>query len=239
MLPTRPPKTKPRGRQPEHALTNAFVRNVARAGRYCDGHGLYLDVRPTGSRSWVQRLAIRGRRRELGLGGFPLVSLKEAREVAFANRKLARGGGDPLAEKRRASGMPTFAEATKRVWTDMRPGWRNPRHAHNWKSSLTRFAFPHIGRMPVCDVTSADVIDTLRPIWHDYPTTAQRVRHRIRAVLEWAASVDRSKPAICGHRKTGHFQRPETGVEFYFTSSCRRKEVWTLVRQLRGPHGGL
>ena len=127
MLPTRPPKTKPRGRQPEHALTNAFVRNVARAGRYCDGHGLYLDVRPTGSRSWVQRLAIRGRRRELGLGGFPLVSLKEARETAFANRKLARSGGDPLAEKRRASGMPTFAEAAVRVWTDLRPGWSNPR----------------------------------------------------------------------------------------------------------------
>ena len=190
MLPTRPPKIKPRGRQPEHALTNAFVRNVGRAGRYCDGHGLYLDVRPTGSRSWVQRLAIRGRRRELGLGGFPLVSLKEAREIAFANRKLARSGGDPLAEKRRASGMPTFAEAAERVWNDLRPGWSNPRHAHNWKSSLTRFAFPHIGRMPVCDVTSADVIDTLRRIWHEHPTTARRVRHRIRAVLEWAVAME-------------------------------------------------
>ena len=80
---------------------------VSRAGRYCDGNGLYLDVRPTGSRGWIQRLTIRGRRTELGLGGFPLVSLKEAREKAFANRKLARDGGDPLADKRRAESTPT------------------------------------------------------------------------------------------------------------------------------------
>ena len=68
---------------------------------------------PSGSRSWVQRIAIRGRRRELGLGGFPLVSLKEARALAFANRKLARAGGDPLAEKRRLQRTPTFAAAVE------------------------------------------------------------------------------------------------------------------------------
>ena len=94
-LSKRPPQRKPRGQHPENALLPAFVHNVSRAGRYCDGHGLYLDVRPTGSRGWVQRLTIRGRRTELGLGGFPLVSLKEVREKAFANRKLAREGGDP------------------------------------------------------------------------------------------------------------------------------------------------
>ena len=94
--------TQPRGRHPNNALTPAFVRNVNQAGRYCDGQGLYLDVRPTGSRGWIQRLTIRGRPTELGLGGFPLVSLKEAREKAFANRKLAREGSDPRAEKRRA-----------------------------------------------------------------------------------------------------------------------------------------
>ncbi len=69
--------------------------------RLCDGDGLYLDVQPTGTRSWVQRLVIRGRRRELGLGGFPLVPLKEARTQALANRRLARAGGDPLAENQR------------------------------------------------------------------------------------------------------------------------------------------
>ena len=156
----------------------------------CDGNGLYLLVRPTGSRSWVQRLVIRGQRRDLGLGGFPLVSLKEAREEAFANRKLARAAGDPLAEKRRATGMLTFAAAAERVWNDKNPGWRHPQHAQDWMSSLTRYVLPHIGKMPVCDVTSADVLDTLRRIWHVRPATARRVRQRIGAVMDWAIALE-------------------------------------------------
>ena len=89
-----------------------FVRNVADAGRYCDGQGLYLQVHPTGSRNWIQRLVVRGHRRELGLGGFPLVTLKQARAAAFANRQLARAGGDPLAGKQRTKGMPTLHSGT-------------------------------------------------------------------------------------------------------------------------------
>ena len=189
-LPKRPPKRKPRGQHPNNALTPAFVRNVSQTGRYCDGHGLYLDVRPTGSRGWIQRLTIRGRRTELGLGGLPLVSLKEAREKAFANRKLARDGGDLLAEKRRAESMPTFAEAARQVWNQLRPGWRSPQHAQLWLSSLERYAIPRIGEMPVSEVTSADVIGILALIWHDVPPTARKLRQRIRAVMEWAVAMD-------------------------------------------------
>ena len=189
-LPRRPPKRKPRGQHPHNALTPAFVRTVSRAGRYCDGNGLYLDVRPTGSRGWIQRLTIRGRRTELGLGGFPLVSLKEAREKAFANRKLARDGGDPLADKRRAESTPTFEEAGRRVWNQLRPGWRSPQHAQLWMGSLERHVFPRIGEMPVSEVTSADVVGILAPIWHDKPPTARKLRQRIRAVMEWAVAMD-------------------------------------------------
>ena len=189
-LPKRPPQRKPRRRHPNNALTPAFVRNVSQAGRYCDGQGLYLDVRPSGSRGWIQRLTIRGRRTELGLGGFPLVSLKEAREKAFANRKLARDGGDLLAEKRRAESMPTFADATRQVWNQLRPGWRSPQHAQLWLSSLERYAVPRIGKMPISEVTSADVIGILAPIWHDVPPTARKLRQRIRAVMEWAVAMD-------------------------------------------------
>ena len=203
-LEARPPKTKPHGRHPRHALSTAFVRNVAHAGRYCDGDGLYLEVQPTGTRSWIQRLSIRGRRRELGLGGFPLVSLKEARAQAFANRRLARAGGDPLAEKRRIKSMPTFADAAERVWNQMRQGWRDQRHARDWLSSLTRFTFPHVGHLPVGEVTSADVVETLRPVWHARPSTARRVRQRIGSVMEWAVAMghrddnpcDRIGPAL-------------------------------------------
>ena len=111
----------------------------------------------------MQRLVIRGRRAKLGLGGFPLVSLKEAREKAFANRKLAREGDDPLSEKHRAESTPTFAEATRQVWNQLRPGWRSREHAQLWLSSLERYAILHIGKMPISEVTSADVIGILAP----------------------------------------------------------------------------
>ena len=160
---------------------------VSRRG---DGNGLYLTVQPTGTQSWIQRIVIRGRRRDVGLGGFPLVSLKEARDKAFSNRKAARGGGDPVADRQRPDTVPTFADAAERVWTDKHPGWRHPRHAHDWLSSLTRHVLPHIGATPVSRVSSAEVLDTLRRIWHVRPETARRVRQRISAVLDWAVAME-------------------------------------------------
>ena len=181
-----------------------YVRTVAVMAT-----ALYLLVRPTGSRSWVQRLVIRGQRRDLGLGGFPLVSLKEAREEAFANRKLARAAGDPLAEKHRANGMLTFAAAAERVWNDKNPGWRHPQHAQDWMSSLTRYVLPHIGKMPVSQVTSADVLDTLRRIWHVRPATARRVRqaHRCRDGLGHRNAASDEQPLRPARAGT----RPPTG----------------------------
>ena len=182
-------RTKPQGRHPDKRLTTGFVRSAA-PGRYCDGQGLYLYVQTSGARSWVQRLVIHGRRRDLGLGSVALVPLAEAREKARANRKLAREGGDPLAEKRRAEKMPTFAEAARRVLEQKRAGWQSSRHPQSWWTSLERYAFPRIGARPVSAVTSAEVLDVLTPIWHVKAQTARRVRERIRAVLEWAVAVE-------------------------------------------------
>ena len=156
-------KTKPKGRHPHKALSAAFVRS-APPGRHCDGNGLYLFVQPSGARSWVQRLVIRGRRRDFGLGSVALVSLAEAREKARANRKLAREGGDPLTERRHTRNMRTFAEAAERVVEQKRSGWRSQRQAHDWMASFRRYAFPHIGRMPVSEVTSGDVLEILFPM---------------------------------------------------------------------------
>ena len=197
-----PPETRGKaagggGRRPENALSADFASTVAEPGRYCDGQGLYLEVQPSGSRSWVQRVAVRGRRREIGLGSFPLVSLDEARAEAFANRKLARAGGDPVAE-RRAAGGPAFAEAAERVWRQMRPGWRNPRYGRDWLAGLVRFALPRLGRMPVAEVTTADVIETLRPVWHTRPTTARRVLQRIGLVMEWSVAMGYRTHNPCG-----------------------------------------
>ena len=129
-------------------LSAQFVR-TAPPGFYSDGHGLNLRVDPSGARRWVQRLVIRGKPRTLGLGGYPLVPLKEAREKALANRKLAREGGDPLAEKRRTRTTPTFAEAAAKVIELHRPSWSNDRSALQWESSLRDYVLPYIGGKPL------------------------------------------------------------------------------------------
>ena len=185
----KPRRTKPRGRHPDKALSAAFIRS-APPGRHADGNGLFLYVKPEGTRSWIQRLVLRGRRREMGLGAAGLVSLADAREVALANRKLARSGGDPLAEKRRAVGVPTFAEAARRVIEQKRAGWRGKYHAHNWLRSLERYAFPRIGKRPVSEVSAADLLEILTPIWHSKAETARAVRQRLRAVLEWSIAME-------------------------------------------------
>ena len=151
---------------------------------------MYLFVQPSGTRSWVQRLVIRGRRRELGLGAATLVPLAKAREQALANRMLARSGGDPLADKRRVQGVPTFAEAARRVLEQKRGGWRGRWHVHNWWRSLERYVFPRVGSRPVSEVNTADVLEILSPIWHVKAATAREVRQRIRAVLEWSIAMD-------------------------------------------------
>ena len=162
----------------------------AAPGRYCDGQGLYLFVQPSGTRSWVQRIAIRGRRHELGLGSAALVPLAEARAKALANRKIAREGGDPLAEKRRAEVTPTFAAAAARVLEQKQAGWSNSRHESTWIRSLETYAFPRIGGRLVSEVTSGDVLEVLTPIWHEKAQTARRVRQRIGTVLEWAVAME-------------------------------------------------
>ena len=223
------PRTKPKGRHPQKALSAAFIRS-APPGRHADGNGLYLFVQPSGTRSWIQRLLVRGRRRELGLGSLVLVPLAEAREKALVNRKLARQGGDPLWEKRRTQAVPTFAEAAMRVLEQKRAGWRNPRHSREWISSLSRFAFPRIGKMPVSEVTSADVLEILTPLWHRKVETARRVRQRLRAVLEWAVAMEFRIDNPCD--RIGPVLGPQQDVTEHMQALPHR-EVAAVIRTVR------
>ena len=184
-----PRRTKPKGRHPHNRLAAAFVRS-APVGRHADGNGLYLYVQRTGTRSWIQRLVIRGRKHELGLGSIHLVTLAEAREQARANRKLARAGGDPLADKRRTHGVPTFAEAAVTVVEQKKAGWRSARQATDWLNSLERYVFPRFGSRSVSEVDSADVLAVLSPIWHAQAPTAKALRQRVAAVLEWSVAME-------------------------------------------------
>ena len=173
--------------RPSSALSAARVRTEKRVGRHADGNGLHLVVEPTGNKRWIQRLTIRGRRTDLGLGGWPLVSLAEARERALENRKTARSRGDPLVEKRKAS-MPTFPEAAERVVALNAPTWRHPKTEVQWRSSLKTYAYPYLADVPVDEIDGADVLAALSPIWTTKPETARRVRRRVSVILKWAVA---------------------------------------------------
>ena len=166
-------------------LTVAKMRALSEPGMYGDGGTLYLRVSPSGSKSWIQRLAIHGRRRDIGLGGWPLTTLTEAREMAFENRRLARRGGDPLADRRKAN-VPTFQEAAMQTFEANRPRWRNDKVAKNWLQQLERHAFPVMGEMPVDRIGREDVLRVLTPIWTRKPEVARKLRQRIRSTLRWA-----------------------------------------------------
>ena len=165
-------------------LTAAKVK-AAGPGKYHDGQGLHLRVTNTGSKSWFLRLTVDGRRRDMGLGGWPEVSLVDARRKALEHRTAAADGRDPVADNRRGE-APVFREAAKAVLEANRPRWRGERQAGLWWRSLENHAFPVIGDMRVDRITQSDVLRVLTPIWTTRPEVARKTRQRIRTILRWA-----------------------------------------------------
>ena len=174
-------------------LTAAFVRSVDQPGVYGDEHGLRLRVyqsrkRKSISRQWIWRGTVNGVRRDAGLGGFPYVTLAEARQTAFEYRKIARAGGDPLALKRQPD-VPTFAEAVETVIGIHREGWKDTgKSEKQWRASLRNYAMRRLGRKRVDEINTADVMAVLIPHWHTKNETMRRVRQRIGAVMKWAVA---------------------------------------------------
>ena len=175
---------------PIHALTAVGVRNLKTPGRHADGGGLYLHIRNSGSKNWLLRIMAQGKRRDIGLGVYPDVSLAEAREAASAARKIARSGGNPIVERNRDRVYkPTFAEAARIVFEARKATWKNPKHRAQWISTLETYAFPHIGDRRVDHIETGDVLRVLSPIWLAKPETARRLRQRIGTVLDWARAA--------------------------------------------------
>ena len=169
-------------------LTAAKAKTLTKPGLHGDGGGLYLNVTRGGSRSWVQRISIDGRRREIGLGSFPTVSLARARTVAAVNRMAVAEGHDPLAEKqaaKRRDAVPTFRQAAELAFEANKPRWRNDKHTKSWWQTLERHAFPILGDMRVDRIGRRDVLRVLTPIWGVRMETARRVRQRVRMILRW------------------------------------------------------
>ena len=157
--------------------------------------GLLLQVTPTGAKSWVYRIHITGKRRSIGLGGFPDVTLTQARDKARAMREKIAEGIDPVEERqairreRLAAQISTmtFADAMRDYIKMKSKEFKNPRQEQQWTNSLTSYALPHIGKVPVRDIELAQIKAVLDPIWEAKTETANRVRARMENILGWSA----------------------------------------------------
>jgi integrase len=176
-------------------LTKARVEREKAPGRYGDGGGLWLQVTPSGTKSWLLRYQLDGRARHMGMGSFPDVTLVEARERARLARLRLSEGVDPIderskrrAEQRRtAAATVTFREAAMAVIASREASW-NREHHRQWLSTMEHHAYPVLGRLPVAAIDTPLVLRCVEPIWKSRQVTADRVRQRIEVVLNWAAA---------------------------------------------------
>jgi integrase len=177
-------------------LSAVEVSKAKGPGVLHDGGGLYLRVSATGAKSWVFRFQLDGKRRDMGLGPFPDISLADARGKAAEHRKVRHEGIDPLDAKvaqRQAQQVSvakgrTFRECAVEFMEKNRAGWRNAKHRQQWENTLATYVYPTLGELPVSAIDAGLVVQVLDPIWAEKPETASRVRGRIEAVLD-AATV--------------------------------------------------
>lgn len=237
-------------------ITALFVKHISRPGKYGDGGNLYLQVRKSTrkirsdavTKSWLFRYSQFGKEVWMGLGPYPDVSLSEARNLATRERKKMLQGIDPLSDKRARSiaaraahdNMLSFAECAERYVESQAPGWSNPKHIEQWRSTLKNLAGPVIGHLAVDQVDTALVMRCLEPIWTTKTETASRLRGRIEAVLDWAA--------VRGYRKgdnparwRGHLDkllpRPSQVARVKHHPALPYTEVGVFMQQLRDDAG--
>ena len=195
MSPTPTPRQK-------SALTALFVHKTGRLGKHFDnrGHGLYLYVSDTGSKRWEQRITFNSRSRNLGLGRYPDVSLRDARKRALRNRQLVDDGIDPFVHKhsRGRRIVPTFAEVVEHVIRLRRSKWTGEHAEQRWRRSLELYVYPKLGNFRVCDIETHHVSTVLEVVAERAPTSVSRVRQQIAAVTAWAVGQGYRPYDPCG-----------------------------------------
>lgn len=174
------------------------VKNLKTPGLHFVGEvpGLALQVLPTGAKTWILRATIGDKRRDMGLGGYPEISLADARAFARQARQKVREGIDPIEERKAlrstlraaAAKVTTFQAAAEAYIASIGGEWRNDKHRAQWESTLKNYAYPKIGQLSVADVELPHVLSVLEPIWAEKPETASRLRGRIEAVLNWTTT---------------------------------------------------
>lgn len=172
-------------------LSALKVQSLTEPGMHNDGGGLWLNVKASGSKSWIFRYRLHGKRRDLGLGSLESVSLKDARELARLARLKVAQGVDPIQDKREqtqaARGeVMTFAQAVDMFLESQSSAWSNDKHKAQWRTTLTDYAIAKFGKVPVSKVDTRHVLSAIEPLWHDRTETATRLRGRIERVLDYA-----------------------------------------------------
>lgn len=174
-------------------LSAAAVKNLPE-GRHTDGGGLHLFVRPDGSRSWVLRLVVHGRRRDMGLGGFPALTLAAARVESNRWRSIAKAGGDPIKERERlareaAKACPTLESVFAECFEARKAELKGDGRAGRWDSPLRVHVLPKLGKVPIEEIDQRDVANMLKPIWHDKPDAARKAANRLGIVIKHGAAM--------------------------------------------------
>jgi integrase len=176
-------------------LSAILVKSLSSPGYYADGNGLYLQISPSGSKSWLFRFRLAGKRREMGLGPLHTISLAIAREQAVECRRLLAAGSDPIVNRDATktsqalslARAKTFDQCAAAYIQTHRGGWKSKKHAAQWESTIATYASPVFGSMPVAAIDTEMVMSVLRPIWDAKTETAVRLRGRIESILDWAA----------------------------------------------------
>ena len=210
--------------------------------------GLVLQVSPTGARSWVLRATIGRKRRDMGLGGFPDVTLAGAKEAAREARAKIKKGIDPIAEAKAAKSAlaanrakdVTFEECAIAYMKTHEKAWKNDKHRAQWASTLSTYAYPHFGKLMVRDVELPHILNALEPIWLTKTETASRLRGRIESVLNLA--IARSyRVGLNPARWSGHLDlmlpSPKKIVKAEHYPAVRVSEIGAFVAQLRETKG--
>lgn len=211
-------------------------------GMHADGDGLYLRVDVSGARSWVLRTVIQDKRRDMGLGSFPAVSLATARERATDYRRIAREGGNPfLVRDQGKQAIPTFKEAAEAVHAERAPTWRNVKHRAQWIETLREYAYPVLGTLRVDAIQSGEIMRAIGPVWLPKPETAKRVMGRIANVLLWAKGKGYPGAAPMAPLEEAAAARaalPKQTAQVKHHAAMKCQEVEGFISELRGSEAG-
>jgi integrase len=225
-------------KHPHKALSATGIRQLVKSGKpgkFADGNGLYLVISHNGTKKWVWRTTIGGRRRELGVGG-DNVSLAEARDTAAELALKLRRGEDILTQRREERiAIPSFKESAYAAHEHHSQEWKNAKHGAQWINTLRDYAFPVFGDLPVNEVETDHVMKALTPIWHEKPETAKRVRQRIGAVLDWA-TVHKHRsgenPIASASPKRGGLAKQSAGVKHH--AALPYSQIPEFIDQVHG-----